>query len=119
LAKLDNTKLKPNSWYEVSFDYYWKGPKNLDNVFRIEYIKNKQVTWFYERTISSYTDQRTNLVRVRAVFKTQIDSCGYNFFLFGGEHKNNTYEIDNLLIRPLNLSVKWKDDNGKTRINSF
>ncbi len=119
LAKLDNTKLKPNSWYEVGFDYYWKGTKNLDNVFRIEYIKNKQVTWFYERTISSYTDQRTNLVRVRAVFKTQIDSCGYNFFLFGGEHKNNTYEIDNLLIRPLNLSVKWKDDNSKTHINSF
>ena len=119
IAHFEPGQLKPSNWYEVSFDYYWVGPKNLDNVFRMEYVHNKQVSWFYERTIASYTGQQASFVRVRAVFKAQADSCAYNFFLFGGEKKNATYQIDNLLIRPLNLSVKWKDDQGKTFINSF
>jgi hypothetical protein len=119
IAQFESGILKPDKWYEVSFDYYWIGKKNLDNVFRIEFVKNKQINWFYERTISSYTDQQKDKVRVRAVFKTQSDPCAYNFFLFGGEKKNSSYHIDHLLIRPLDLSVRWKDDKGQFFINSF
>lgn len=119
IAQFESGILKSNKWYEVSFDYYWIGKKNLDNVFRIEFVKNKQINWFYERTISSYTDQQKDKVRVRAVFKTQSDPCAYNFFLFGGEKKNSSYHIDHLLIRPLDLSVRWKDDKGQFFINSF
>jgi hypothetical protein len=119
IAQFESGKLKPNKWYEVSFDYCWIGKKNLDNVFRIEFVKNEQINWFYERTISSYTDQQKDKVRVRAVFKTQTDSCSYNFFLFGGEKKNTSFHIDNLLIRPLDLSVRWKNDEGQFFINSF
>jgi hypothetical protein len=56
---------------------------------------------------------------VRAVFKTQSDTCAYNLFLFGGEKKNQEYEIDNLLIRPIELNVKWKNDKGSEFFNSF
>ncbi len=119
IAHFESGKLKPNQWYEASFDYFWVGKKNLDNVFRIEFVNNEQINWFYERTISSYTDQQKDKVRVRAVFKTQSDTCAYNFFLFGGEKKNTFYQIDNLLIRPLDLSVRWKDDKGQFFINSF
>jgi hypothetical protein len=118
-AKFNEGDLKPNHWYEVSFDYFWKGSKNMDNVFRIEYVKEKQVNWFYERTISSYTDQQKDRVRVRAVFKTQSDTCAYNLFLFGGEKKNHEYEIDNLLIRPVELNVEWKNELGVKYRNSF
>lgn len=118
-AKFNEGDLKPNYWYEVSFDYFWKGSKNMDNVFRIEYVKEKQVNWFYERTISSYTDQQKDRVRVRAVFKTQSDNYAYNLFLFGGEKKNHEYEIDNLLIRPVELNVEWKNEMGVKYRNSF
>jgi hypothetical protein len=119
LAKFDTNQLKTNHLYEVSFDYFWKGKKNMDNVFRIEYVKDEQVTWFYERTICSYTDQQPNKVRVRAIFKTQPDDCAYNFFLFGGEKKKTVYEIDNLLIRPLEVNVTWKNELGVKHINAF
>ena len=118
-AKFEENQLKPNHWYEVSFDYFWKGLKNMDNTLRIEFVKEKNVTWFYERTICSYTDQQKDRVRVRAVFKTQPDACSYNFFLFGGEKKNREYEIDNLLIRPIELNVRWKNEKGTVFINSF
>lgn len=119
LAKFDTNQLRTNRFYEVSFDYFWKGKKNMDNVFRIEYVKDKQVTWFYERTICSYTDQEPNKVRVRAIFKTQLADCAYNFFLFGGEKKKRAYEIDNLLIRPLDVDVIWKNEFGVKYINGF
>ena len=118
-AKFDKNQLLPNHWYEVSFDYFWKGVKNMDNTLRIEFVKDKQVSWFYERTICSFTDQQKDRVRVRAVFKTQSDTCAYNLFLFGGEKKNQEYEIDNLLIRPIELNVKWKNDKGSEFFNSF
>jgi hypothetical protein len=118
-AKFEKNQLKTNHWYEVSFDYFWKGNKNMDNTFRIEYVKNEQVTWFYERTICSYTDQQKDKVRVRAVFKTQSDPCAYNFFLFGGEKKKHEYEIDNVLIKPLELNVVWKNELGVKHLNSF
>jgi hypothetical protein len=118
-AKFDKNQLKTDHWYEVSFDYFWKGVKNMDNTLRIEYVKDKQVTWFYERTICSFTDQQKDRVRVRAVFKTQSDTCAYNLFLFGGEKKKQEYEIDNLLIRPIELNVKWKNDKGVVFLNSF
>ena len=118
-AKFDVNQLKPDHFYEVSFDYFWKGIKNMDNVFRIEYVKEKQVTWFYERTICSFTDQQKDKVRVRVVFKTQPDDCAYNLFLFGGEKKNHQYEIDNLLIRPIELNVEWKNELGVKYLNSF
>jgi hypothetical protein len=118
-AKFDKNQLKPDHLYEVSFDYFWKGSKNMDNVLRIEYVKNKQVTWFYERTICSFTDQLKDQVRVRAVFKTQADSYAYNLFLFGGEKKKQEYEIDNVLIRPLDLNAIWKNEKGAVFINSF
>ena len=119
LAKFDTNQLKTNHLYEVSFDYFWKGEKNMDNVFRMEYVKDEQVTWFYERTICSFTDQQSNKVRVRAVFKTQPDDCAYNFFLFGGEKKKTVYEIDNLLIRPLDVNVTWKNELGVKHMNAF
>ena len=28
-----------DNWYTVSFDYFWKGSKNTDNILRIEYEK--------------------------------------------------------------------------------
>ena len=118
-AKFEKNQLKTNHWYEVSFDYFWKGNKNMDNVFRIEYVREKQVNWFYERTISSYTDQQKDKVRVRAVFKTQSDPCAYNLFLFGGEKKKHEYEIDNILIKPLELNVVWKNELGVKHLNSF
>ena len=118
-AKFNKGDLKTNHLYEVSFDYFWKGPKNMDNVFRIEYVKEKQVNWFYERTISSYTDQQKDRVRVRAIFKTWADSCADNLFLFGGEKKNYEYEIDNLLIRPVELNVEWENELGVNYCNSF
>ena len=91
----------------------------MDNVFRIEYVKENEVNWFYERTISSYTDQLNNRVRVRAIFKTQADICAYNLFLFGGEKKNHQYEIDNVLIRPIEINVEWKNELGVKYLNSF
>ena len=118
-AKFDKGQLKPNHSYEVSFDYFWNGEKNLDNTLRIEFVNQKQVTWFYERTICSYTDQQKDKVRVRAIFKTQPYDCAYNLFLFGGEKKKQFYEIDNLLIRPIDLNVEWKDDFGVKYRNSF
>jgi hypothetical protein len=118
-AKFSKNQLKPNHLYEVSFDYFWNGSKNLDNVFRIEYVKENEVNWFYERTISSYTDQLNNRVRVRAIFKTQPDDCAYNLFLFGGEKKNHQYEIDNVLIRPIEINVEWKNELGVKYLNSF
>lgn len=118
-AKFKKNQLKPSHWYEVSFDYFWKGTKNMDNTFRIEYVKNEKVTWFYERTICSYTDQQKDKVRVRAIFKTQPYDCAYNFFLFGGEKKKQIYEIDNLLIRPIDLNVEWEDEFGVKYHNSF
>jgi hypothetical protein len=118
-AKFDKTRLKPNHFYEVSFDYFWIGPKIMDNVLRIEYVKNKQITWFYERTICSFTDQQKNKVRVRAVFKTISEPVNYNFFLYGGENKNQYYEIDNILIRPIELNATWKNENGIEFMNSF
>lgn len=118
-AKFNKGDLKSNHCYEVSFDYFWKGKKSMDNVFRIEYVKDEQVNWFYERTICSYTDQQKDRVRVRAIFKTQADSCAYNLFLFGGEKKNHEYEIDNVLIRPIELNVEWKNELGVKFCNSF
>jgi hypothetical protein len=56
---------------------------------------------------------------VRAIFKTQPYDCAYNFFLFGGEKKKQFYEIDNLLIRPIDQNVEWKDEFGVKYRNSF
>ena len=118
-AKFDKNQLKPNHYYEVSFDYFWKGKKNMDNVLRIEFVKDKQVIWFYGRTICSYTDQQKDRVRVRAVFKTLPESYAYNFFLFGGDKKLQDYEIDNVLIRPIELNATWKNEKGINFMNSF
>ena len=57
----------------------------MDNILRIGY--EKKVTWFYERTNCSFTDQQTDWVRVRAIFKTQPISYANNLFLFGGKKK--------------------------------
>jgi hypothetical protein len=56
---------------------------------------------------------------VRAIFKTQPDDCAYNFFLFGGEKKKTVYEIDNLLIRPIDVNVTWKNELGVKHMNAF
>lgn len=118
-ANFKPSELLTDHWYEISFDYYWIGKKNLDNVFRMEYVDKGKVNWFYERTISSFTDQQHNHVRVRAVFKTQKFDANYNFFLFGGEKKRQEYFIDNLLIRPMEINTLWTNQNGIKFLNSF
>ncbi|MFM7662371.1 MAG: hypothetical protein ACKO6A_06880 [Bacteroidota bacterium] len=40
-------------------------------------------------------------------------------YLFGGEKKKHEYEIDNVLIKPLELNVVWKNDLGVKHLNSF
>ena len=54
----------------------------MDNILRIEYEKKGYLVL---RTNYSFTDQQTDWVRVRAIFKTQPNSYANNFFLFGGE----------------------------------
>ena len=56
-----------DNWYKLRFDYFWKGSKLW--IIYLELNTKKKVTWFYERTNCSFTDQQTDWVRVRAIFK--------------------------------------------------
>ena len=56
---------------------------------------------------------------MRAVFKTLPESYAYNFFLFGGDKKLQYYEIDNVLIRPIELNATWNNEKGINFMNSF
>jgi hypothetical protein len=100
ILNVDSTKLEPNVWYELSFDYYPDWSKPIANVCYLEFIhpETKQITWFYNRSIGSFPGISKNVIRVNLNFQTQNFPCEYHCFLVGNS-KNVRFEIDHLTLK--------------------
>lgn len=100
ILTVDSTKLEPNEWYELSFDYYPDWSKPIANVCYLEFIhpETKAITWFYNRSIGSYPGISKKVIRVNLSFQTQNFPCEYHCFLVGNS-KNTRFEIDHLSLK--------------------
>jgi hypothetical protein len=100
ILSVDSTKLAPNQWYDLSFDYYPDYSKPIANVCYLEYIhpETKAVNWFYTRSIGSFPGISKKIIRVNLSFQTQNFPCEYHCFLVGNL-KNVRFEIDHLTLK--------------------
>ena len=100
ILTVDSTKLVPNEWYDLSFDYYPDWSKPVANVCYLEYIhpETKAITWFYTRSIGSFPGISKKAIRVNLSFQTQNFPCEYHCFLVGNS-KNARFEIDHLSLK--------------------
>ena len=100
ILSVDSTKLEPNQWYDLSFDYYPDWSKPIANVCYLEYIhpETKAITWFYNRSIGSFPGISKKVIHVNLNFQTQNFPCEYHCFLVGNS-KNGRFEIDHLSLK--------------------
>jgi hypothetical protein len=100
ILRLDSTQLKPNEWYEISFDYFPDWSKPIANVCYLEFVhpKTKEVSWFYQRSIGAFPGISTNSIHVNICFQTQTFPCDYHCFLIGNS-TNVYFEIDHLKLK--------------------
>ncbi|MEN9972390.1 MAG: hypothetical protein RIS20_737 [Bacteroidota bacterium] len=104
IISLDSSKIEPNEWYEISFDYYPDWTKPLSNVCYIEFVnpKTKEVNWFYVRSVGSFPGIYSNKIHANIRFKSQTFPCEYHCFLFG-KSTNVFFEVDHIKVRKIKL----------------
>ena len=103
ILRLDSSQLKPNVWYEMTFDYFPDWSKPIANVCYIEYVdpKCKAVNWFYNRSLGSFPGLFKEHIQVNIRFQAQAMPCEYHCF-FIGKSTNVFFEVDNLKVYELN-----------------
>ena len=102
ILRLDSTQLKPNEWYEISFDYCPDWSKPIANVCYLEFVdpKTKEVNWFYQRSIGSFPGIYKDHIHANIRFQAQSFPCEYHCFLIGNS-TNIYFEIDHLKLKKL------------------
>lgn len=102
ILRLDSMQLKPNAWYEMSFDYFPDWSKPISNVCYIEYVnpKTKAVNWFYQRSVGSFPGIFKDYIHANIRFQAQSMPCEYHCF-FIGKSTNVFFEVDNLKVYEL------------------
>jgi hypothetical protein len=103
ILSLDSSKITPNEWYEISFDYYPDWTKPLSNVCYVEFVdpKTKGVNWFYARSVGAFPGIYSNKIHANIRFKSQAFPCEYHCF-FIGKSTNVFFEVDHVNVLKIN-----------------
>ncbi len=112
LAEFKPGILKENETYCVSFWYYNKGNSRTHNIFVIEEIdENQQTSWIVltDPRFSYIVNNYWSLVELEFTVKNNL--CTYKIFSIPIKTWQDTFYVDDLLIRPKNVSVFKVLDN--------
>ncbi|MCX7861378.1 MAG: hypothetical protein N2449_00075 [Bacteroidales bacterium] len=117
LAEFKPGILKENETYEISFWYYNKGNSRNYNIFIVEETdENNNVSWI------AHTDPRFSSTivgdwsLVQFSFKVKNNKCLYKIFSSPMKSWQDTFFVDDLLIKPTQLSVFRVFENQKKGI---
>jgi len=106
LAEFKAGSLKDNEEYCASFWYYNKGNSRTHNMFVVEETdENGQVNWIYvvDPRFSTIVDGYWSLVEM--YFKVKNNKSVYKIFSVPTKTWQDTFYVDDLLVRPINVNV--------------
>lgn len=114
LTEFEPGTLKENETYRISFWYYNLGNSRTHNIFVVEETdENQHVSWISSTDPRFSTCVNGNWSLIELDFNVKNNQCTYKIFSIPMKTWQDTFYVDDLLVRPVNVSVFKVFNNNK------